>query len=78
MQIPIVPYGGATSIEGHTLAPDGGVCVDMSLMNVRCLCVQFLLLTSSWDVITLLECEMLVKKLLLPHFKCVEYVKEAR
>ncbi|XP_021804480.1 D-lactate dehydrogenase [cytochrome], mitochondrial-like [Prunus avium] len=32
-KVPIVPYGGATSIEGHTLSPNGGVCVDMSLMN---------------------------------------------
>ncbi|ONK81889.1 uncharacterized protein A4U43_C01F33900 [Asparagus officinalis] len=32
-KIPIVPYGGATSIEGHTLAPNGGVCIDMTLMN---------------------------------------------
>ncbi|XP_042441489.1 D-lactate dehydrogenase [cytochrome], mitochondrial isoform X2 [Zingiber officinale] len=32
-KVPIVPYGGATSIEGHTLAPHGGVCVDMSLMK---------------------------------------------
>ncbi|KAK4772902.1 hypothetical protein SAY87_027921 [Trapa incisa] len=32
-KIPIVPYGGATSIEGHTLSPDGGVCIDMSLMK---------------------------------------------
>ncbi|KAK1287928.1 hypothetical protein QJS10_CPB19g01268 [Acorus calamus] len=32
-KIPIVPYGGATSIEGHTLAPQGGVCIDMTLMN---------------------------------------------
>nr|GLL36496.1 D-lactate dehydrogenase [cytochrome], mitochondrial [Ipomoea trifida] len=30
---PIVPYGGATSIEGHTLCPNGGVCIDMTLMN---------------------------------------------
>ncbi|XP_078430835.1 FAD-linked oxidases family protein isoform X4 [Wolffia australiana] len=30
---PIVPYGGATSIEGHTLAPHGGVCMNMSYMN---------------------------------------------
>nr|GMD47866.1 D-lactate dehydrogenase [cytochrome], mitochondrial [Ipomoea batatas] len=30
---PIVPYGGATSIEGHTLSPNGGVCIDMTLMN---------------------------------------------
>lgn len=33
MQVPIVPYGGATSIEGHTLSPYGGVCIDMTLMN---------------------------------------------
>ncbi|KAJ8754570.1 hypothetical protein K2173_005731 [Erythroxylum novogranatense] len=32
-KIPIVPYGGATSIEGHTLSPHGGVCIDMSLMK---------------------------------------------
>ncbi|KAF8096496.1 hypothetical protein N665_0307s0026 [Sinapis alba] len=32
-KVPIVPYGGATSIEGHTLAPKGGVCIDMSLMK---------------------------------------------
>lgn len=39
MQVPIVPYGGATSIEGHTLATDGGVCIDMSMMKV---CANFL------------------------------------
>nr|CAB3455752.1 unnamed protein product [Digitaria exilis] len=32
-KVPIVPYGGATSIEGHTLAPHGGVCIDMTLMK---------------------------------------------
>ncbi|VVB13471.1 unnamed protein product [Arabis nemorensis] len=32
-KVPIVPYGGATSIEGHTLAPNGGVCIDMSSMK---------------------------------------------
>uniref|UniRef100_A0A3B6AYP2 D-lactate dehydrogenase (cytochrome) n=1 Tax=Triticum aestivum TaxID=4565 RepID=A0A3B6AYP2_WHEAT len=32
-KVPIVPYGGATSIEGHTLAPHGGVCIDMSSMK---------------------------------------------
>lgn len=32
-KVPIVPYGGATSIEGHTLSPHGGVCIDMSLMK---------------------------------------------
>ncbi|RVW38455.1 D-lactate dehydrogenase [cytochrome], mitochondrial [Vitis vinifera] len=32
-RVPIVPYGGATSIEGHTLSPHGGVCIDMTLMK---------------------------------------------
>ncbi|WOL15301.1 D-lactate dehydrogenase [Canna indica] len=32
-KVPIVPYGGATSIEGQTLAPHGGVCIDMSPMK---------------------------------------------
>ncbi|KAL6976441.1 D-lactate dehydrogenase (cytochrome) [Sarracenia purpurea var. burkii] len=32
-KVPIVPYGGATSIEGHTLSPHGGVCIDMTLMK---------------------------------------------
>ncbi|CAL9135582.1 unnamed protein product [Musa textilis] len=32
-KVPIVPYGGATSLEGQTLAPHGGVCIDMSLMK---------------------------------------------
>ncbi|XP_059462920.1 D-lactate dehydrogenase [cytochrome], mitochondrial isoform X2 [Corylus avellana] len=32
-KVPIVPYGGATSIEGHTLSPNGGVCIDMSMMK---------------------------------------------
>ncbi|KAK4581888.1 hypothetical protein RGQ29_025159 [Quercus rubra] len=32
-KVPIVPYGGATSLEGHTLSPNGGVCIDMSMMN---------------------------------------------
>ncbi|XP_043700070.1 uncharacterized protein LOC122650745 [Telopea speciosissima] len=37
-KVPIVPYGGATSLEGHTLSPHGGVCIDMSLMkNVKVL-----------------------------------------
>lgn len=37
-KIPIVPYGGATSLEGHTLAPHGGLCIDMtSMKNVKAL-----------------------------------------
>ncbi|CAL5435775.1 unnamed protein product [Camellia sinensis] len=32
-KVPIVPYGGATSLEGHTLSPNGGVCIDMNLMK---------------------------------------------
>ncbi|KAK9122985.1 hypothetical protein Sjap_012587 [Stephania japonica] len=40
-KVPIVPYGGATSIEGHTLSPSGGVCVDMTLMkHVKALHVE--------------------------------------
>ncbi|XP_023751426.1 D-lactate dehydrogenase [cytochrome], mitochondrial isoform X1 [Lactuca sativa] len=40
-KVPIVPYGGATSIEGHTLSPNGGVCIDMTLMkNVKALHVE--------------------------------------
>eukprot|EP00249_Psilotum_nudum_P010365 c22495_g1_i1 orf=318-2081(-) len=32
-RIPIVPYGGATSVEGQILTPTGGVCIDMNLMK---------------------------------------------
>lgn len=32
-EIPIVPYGGATSLEGQVLTPYGGVSIDMSLMK---------------------------------------------
>ncbi|KAL6336204.1 hypothetical protein AAG906_011086 [Vitis piasezkii] len=40
-KVPIVPYGGATSIEGHTLSPHGGVCIDMTLMkSVKALHVE--------------------------------------
>ncbi|RZC82708.1 hypothetical protein C5167_045488 [Papaver somniferum] len=40
-KVPIIPYGGATSIEGHTLSPNGGVCIDMTLMkNVKSLNIE--------------------------------------
>ncbi|WOG98229.1 hypothetical protein DCAR_0417570 [Daucus carota subsp. sativus] len=40
-KVPIIPYGGATSIEGHTLSPSGGVCIDMTLMkSVKALHVE--------------------------------------
>lgn len=32
-RVPIVPYGGATSLEGHTLAPARGVSLDLNRMN---------------------------------------------
>ncbi|MFV0335288.1 MAG: FAD-binding oxidoreductase [Tropicimonas sp.] len=30
---PIVPWGAGTSLEGHALAPQGGLCVDFARMN---------------------------------------------
>eukprot|EP01125_Pyxidicula_operculata_P014096 TRINITY_DN4680_c0_g1_i1.p1 TRINITY_DN4680_c0_g1~~TRINITY_DN4680_c0_g1_i1.p1 ORF type:complete len:510 (-),score=116.99 TRINITY_DN4680_c0_g1_i1:834-2363(-) len=31
--VPIIPYGSGTSLEGHTTAPTGGVCLSMKLMS---------------------------------------------
>lgn len=30
---PIIPYGAASSLEGHTIPMYGGICMDMTLMN---------------------------------------------
>jgi len=31
--VPIVPYGAGTSLEGHTTATKGGVCLNMKSMD---------------------------------------------
>ena len=32
-KVPLIPYGAGTSLEGHTLAPEGGVSIDLTAMN---------------------------------------------
>src|SRR5438445_7556997 len=32
-RIPVIPYGAGSSLEGHILAPQGGITIDLSQMS---------------------------------------------